>query len=352
MRPGEDSPPASMDGLTLVVRLAIRIVLLFMTSPSHHDLPGFSALPRKALPGAARAVRGGMPDILKSLAAVALLLTASACSTRSELGFATLMREVPPTQAAILPPPGGPSVVAVLQRTYQNGISQEIALSTASATTGQNAFYVSLRNDPVTRSEIEDVLTIRPITQEMVQAEMEERLPGINMQTSLIYVQNKYGPFGFATGRSAAGDLCLYAWQQIEPNEPAVLAEGGIISMRLRLCDADATTEQLLRIMYGYTISAFFSSGNWNPYGSPPPPPAHLGQIDAPIYPPIASTARPATVVRQRVLRVEETPVVRPVPGRVIDKDTVPAPISAPVPAGPSEPLENYPVVPPPPAGQ
>lgn len=130
------------------------------------------------------------------------------------------MSEVPPTKAVILPPPGGPSVVAVLERKYQNGVSQEIALSTASATPGQNAFHVSMVNDFETLSELDDTLRVRRVSPEVVQNEMEERLAGVAMRISLFYAQNKFGPFGFATGRSSAGDLCLYAWQQIEPRSP------------------------------------------------------------------------------------------------------------------------------------
>ena len=116
-------------------------------------------------------------------------------------------------------PPGGPCVVAVLQRTYQNGISQEIALSTASLTAGQNAFYVSLLNNTASNFEIPETLPRPPLTPGPDPGEMEERIR-VDMRTSLVYVQNKFGPFGFATGRSATGDLCLYAWQQIEPTEP------------------------------------------------------------------------------------------------------------------------------------
>lgn len=223
--------------------------------------------------------------MLKGLFVFGLVLAAAGCSTRSDLGFMSLLNEVPATQAIIVPPPGGPAVVAVLQRRYQNGVTQEIALATASSAPGQNAVYVSLVNEPERVSEIDDTLRIRRLTQESVQAEMEERLPGIDMRTSLLYAQNKYGPFGFATGRSATGDLCLYAWQQIEPTEPVLLMPQGAISIRLRLCDADATEAQLLRTMYAFTISAYLTASSWNPYGSAPPAPAYLGQLDAPVNP-------------------------------------------------------------------
>jgi len=287
-------------------------------------------------------------------ALLAIPLLAAACTTRSELSFATLMTEVPATRAIVVPPPGGPSIVAVLERKYQNGISQEIALSTASLTPGQNAFYVSLASGSSPPSEIDDVLTIPGLglMQERVQKEMEERLPGIEMQTSLVYVQNKYGPFGFATGRSASGDVCLYAWQRIEPNEPAILVPGGVISIRLRLCDADATQEQLLRSMYGFTIAAYYLSGSWNPYGSPPPVPEQLGQVDAPIYPlGMSSTPGPALVRERRTLRNAS-----PAPAsRLIDKDTVrpSAPVPSPAPQEPAaSPQTGYPTVPPPTTSQ
>ncbi|MGO4388981.1 cellulose biosynthesis protein BcsN [Microvirga sp. 2YAF29] len=287
-------------------------------------------------------------SLSRALRALAILpvLVAGACTTRSDIGFATLMNEVPATQAIIVPPPGGPSIVAVLQRNYQNGVTQEIALSTASMTPGQNAFYVSLSTGRRGLSEIDDVLSLpTSITQDRIAGEMEERLPGIEMQTSLVYVQNRYGPFGFATGRSANGDTCLYAWQRIEPNEPAIFIPGGVISVRLRLCDAAATQQQLLRSMYAFTISAYYMSNFWNPYGSPPSPPAQLGQLDAPLYPLGIGTAEPPAVVRQRV-RVE-----RPA-SRLIDKDTV-APRRAPAaPEVPEGPTSGYPVVPPPATGQ
>ncbi|WP_243369541.1 cellulose biosynthesis protein BcsN [Microvirga solisilvae] len=301
-------------------------------------------------PGARRASKVKLSKAART-AVLALPLLASACTTRSELGYATLANEVPATRAIIVPPPGGPSIVAVLQRNFQNGVSQEIALSTASLTPGQNAFYVSLATGSTPQSEIDDVLSLPPLAQDRLQKEMDERLPGIEMLTSLVYVQNKYGPFGFATGRSASGDVCLYAWQRIEPNEPAVFVPGGTISVRLRLCDAAATQEQLLRSMYGFTISAYYMSGSWNPYGSPPPVPAQLGAIDAPIYPLGMNGTAGTSVVRERRIRVESTPA-----SGLVDKDTVlpssPRP-AAPAPQAPAaSPETGYPVVPPPSTSQ
>ncbi|WP_201831174.1 cellulose biosynthesis protein BcsN [Microvirga zambiensis] len=306
----------------------------------------FGAKPSDAFAGSARP--SGLRMAVDAVLATTVLATLSACAGRSDLGFATLMSEVPATRAIIVPPPGGPSVVAVLQRTYQDGISQEIALSTASLTTGQNAFYVSMLNNTQTNPEQAETLSLPSLSQDRLLSEMEDRIPGVEMQTSLVYVQNKFGPFGFATGRSSSGDLCLYAWQRIEPNEPAVFLPGGAVSVRLRLCDADATVEQLLRVFYGFTIAAYYRQESWNPYGEPPPPPAQLGETNAPMYP--LGLGSDTTVVRRRTISGETRRAAPAAPRRMIDKDTsTPAITTQPLPPPPTAPESGYPVVPPPP---
>ncbi|EIM27126.1 hypothetical protein MicloDRAFT_00036800 [Microvirga lotononidis] len=304
-------------------------------------------------PGSIRPLLVGARKALSCVAAGAVLMAASACAGRSDLGYASLMSEVPATRAIVIPPPGGPSVVAVLQQQYQDGLSQEIALSTASRTTGQNAFYVSLLNNTAGNMEVPNSLSLPSMTPDRLQREMEERMPGVEMETSLVYVQNRFGPFGFATGRSSTGDLCLYAWQQIEPGEPAIFVPGGAISVRLRLCDADANVDQLLRVFYGYTIAAYYRQESWNPYGDPPSPPQHLGEKDAPMYPlGLGGSEGKATVVRRRTIteRMQPvTPSVR-VPRRTIDKDTVAPAVPSPAAQPEAAPTSGYPVVPPPPA--
>lgn len=122
----------------------------------------------------------------------------------------------------------------------------------------------------------------------------------------------------------------------------------GAVSLRLRLCDADATEAQLLRTMYAFTVSAYFMSGSWNPYGSAPPPLTYLGQLDAPLNPLaigdglVGSRSRMMTTAPRLPLRGSAAPI------GVIDKDTVPAE-PLPPPEIPAAPLSGFPVVPPPP---
>jgi hypothetical protein len=284
-------------------------------------------------------------NTLRHLAVATALLSVGACSTRSEFGYATLMNEVPATKAIIVPPPGGPAIVAVLQRNYKNGISQEISLATASSANGQNTIYVSMMNDPTALTETDDILSIPALRPDRLQAEMDERFPGIDMTPSVVYVQNRYGPFGFGTGRSASGDTCLYAWQRIEPTEAAIIATSGVISIRMRLCDADASDQQLLRSMYGFTISSYFMSKDWNPYGRPPSPPAHLGEPDAPLYPHSLMESGSTTSSSSATRTIVRT-VSRPV--RTVDKDTVLPAAAAPAPVS-NVPENGFPIVPPPP---
>lgn len=280
--------------------------------------------------------KGAEDRLLKAVRVVAIaasLLTAAGCATNysnTELAYTNVAGEVPVSKSAILPPPGGPAIIAVLQKTYKNGIAQEIALSTPARTMGQNGFYISLINDAEVNSEADNLIKTPSLMPDALQMEMEERIPETVMETTTVFAQNKYGPFGFATGRSPQGDLCLYAWQQIEPDRPSLFVAGGIVSVRLRLCSATATTEQLLQTMYHYTIVAYIPTAGWDPFGTPPATPERLGKIDAPIYPLGLEGAA-------KLGSPEPRTVIRYVP--VAGADQAPA-------ARKIEPLAGYPAVP------
>lgn len=198
------------------------------------------------------------------IAAVGLLTVTAACATNPERALTTTTSEVAVSQAAIALPSGQPNVIAVLERRYRNGVTQEIALSTSSSVPGQNTFYVNAIFDPAMQSENEDLLKARTSTLERATAEMDMRLPGIDMRPSSRTGSNRYGPFAFATGRSDKGDLCLYAWQDIKREKPYFFKANGVTSVRLRVCDANASEKQLLRAMEAYTIRSDFLPGGWS----------------------------------------------------------------------------------------
>ena len=218
-----------------------------------------------------------------ALAAVAVL---SGCAGNL-MPYTASVRNLMPEEAVVMPPPGGPAMISVLEHQYSNAIEQRILLETQAKTAGQNyinAIFFGTRNySPMNRNAMSYSL----LTDTRIDEEMREELPGVAMTQSPYYVQNNYGPFGYAFGRGRGNDLCMYGWQQIRPGRDglAALANNATIQIRVRFCEAGATEDDLLGIMYGYTINAAVEAYGWNPYGELASPPALLGEKGAPSYP-------------------------------------------------------------------
>lgn len=81
------------------------------------------------------------------------------------------------------------------------------------------------------------------------------------------YLQNGYGAFSYAAGKGRGIDTCLYGWQDIRSPESMRqdFRNLGRIKVRLRLCQSGASVEQLLTVMYNYTITGTYASQSWNP---------------------------------------------------------------------------------------
>jgi len=234
------------------------------------------------------------------------------------------------------PSPGGPAITAVLEQRFANASQQDILLSTSARTPGQNMLRVQMFG-PVDASQAgQGRLRDGYLPIGDVGSEMRQLLPGIRMQRSPYYVQNKYGPFGYAVGRGASGDTCLYGWQRITStgSTQTLIGNKGSIQVRLRLCDQNASEQHLLDVMYGYTISSAFRTRNWNPYGDAPAPSEAIGKPGQPIYPlgvtqfgtvtaPQAPAKPARRIARQRVM-AEQTPATPELPQPV--GPTVPPP--------------------------
>lgn len=228
-----------------------------------------------------RALRGIL------LVATGLPLVLAGCANPPPITNSTGTSIVSSETAFAYPAPGGPSVTTVLERRFANATEQDILLSTSARTPGQNMLKVQMFG-PVDASLAGDSKLrdgYLPIGD--VGSEMRQVLPGIRMQRSPFYVQNKYGPFGYAVGRSASGDTCLYGWQRITStgSTQTLIGNKGSVQVRLRLCDQNAPEQHLLDVMYGYTISSSFKTRNWNPYGNAPAPDEAIGKSGHPIYP-------------------------------------------------------------------
>lgn len=250
-----------------------------------------------------------------------------------------LVKTQPAEQAMVMPPPAGPAIVNIVERRFNNAVSQDIHLATSASTPGQNLFKIQLIGMESAIRHGDNSLGASSITDAKISAEMRAALPRTRMVKSQFYVQNNYGPFGYAFGRGAGTDLCLYAWQQIRSDKGTIspLANYGVIQLRLRLCEAGATETRLLSTMYNFTITAAVDDLGWNPYGNPRGLNPDIGSNGAPIYPrPTASEPIVQTLPPRRA----DVPVRR-TPARPARQ------ISPPVtPVYPAEPDIRRPIVP------
>ncbi|MCO5734161.1 cellulose biosynthesis protein BcsN [Rhizobium sp. SSA_523] len=201
----------------------------------------------------------------------------------------TVTRPVTPSlvadeQALALPPPGGPAVVGVVERPRGNGVEQVISLATTARVTGQNFLKIEFFGADVSRGP---TASFRTVQERAILREAAAAIPGVRLARRSTFLQNSYGPFAYAAGRSGLGDTCIYAWQQIRASatQGAIGRNFGMIQVRWRLCDSFASEEQLLSAVYGYTITGSFEGQAWNPFGEPNPVDPRLGRTGYPIYP-------------------------------------------------------------------
>ncbi len=225
-------------------------------------------------------------------------------------------RELPPTDSFARLWPGGPATVSVIEKRYRDATVRQTILSTDSQVSGQNFITVTLygQSDYVT---VEDnALGRDSIQPSQIAREFQWYMLGVPMRTSNLYAQNKYGPFGFATGVARSGDRCIYAWQLLSRSR---FLENGQVGIRLRVCDRNATDQELLNLMYRFDIVGYLPSRFWNPYGKPPAVSADLGAMSAPIEPELPVTARaPVRAAPPRRVVVREPPPVRPIEGPIV----------------------------------
>ena len=277
----------------------------------------------------------------KTISVVAVAAMIAGCTSTGGVRQPVGPDSVEPEKALVLPPPGGPSIVSVVEQKRGNGVEQTISLFTSSSVQGQNFLKVQFLGASGANPGAGNA-SYRMIREGDIAREMARSVPGVPMATSATFLQNSYGPFGYASGSSRAGDTCIYAWQQIRSSRSAhtQARNFGMIQIRLRLCDARATERQLLGIVYGYTVTGTFDGDIWNPYGAPPPANPAFGQTGAPIYPdeggyrpatmPIGYEPAPAPVRQSRAVSVRRVQA-QPAPA---------APVLQP-PVGPRVPLPN-----------
>ncbi len=194
---------------------------------------------------------------------------------------------LPPEEALIFPPPGGPEVISVINRTYSNAVEQQVILRSDARTPGQNYLKIELYGPQRAEDTGKDGLSSSSLRASSISREIRTAFPGAHLATSAEYLQNAYGAFSYASGRGAGDDTCIYGWQLIR--SPESMRQGfknlGRINVTLRLCQSGVTVHDLLTVMYNYTITGSYDAENWNPYGTAQAPPEGLGRSGNPIYP-------------------------------------------------------------------
>lgn len=263
-------------------------------------------------------------------------LVLSGCA-QAPVGSLSDTQMVSAEKAFAYPGPGGPAITGVIERHYANALQQEIALSTSAHSPGQNMLRIQLFGPVDRKAAGQTELRAGFLPPSNIGAEMRQLFPGVRMSRSPYYVQNRYGPFGYAVGRTSSGDTCLYAWQRLTStgSTQTLIGNKGSVQIRLRLCDQAMPEERLLQTMYDFTISSYFRSSGWNPYGEVNSPDASLGKSGAPVYPVRSETFAPVTT------SVRQSPAVE----RVVRLRNV-----APAPQQPAvQPEPTGPIVPPPP---
>jgi hypothetical protein len=173
----------------------------------------------------------------------------------------------------------------VIERRYGNAVEQDVYLHNSAFTPGQN-FIRAVLYGPMGAGLNQKRASYVAVRAADMMVEARRAIPAVRLTQSPYFLQNNYGPFGYAFGHGRGDDACLYAWQQIRPPEGrrSPLRDYGTIQVRIRYCKAGARESELLALVYGYTISGTFGAPDWNPYGAPPAVEAALGRTGSPIH--------------------------------------------------------------------
>lgn len=229
----------------------------------------------------------------------------SACTATKSAATFSAPRTIDASQAMIMPAPGGPTVITLIEERFRDGVEQKVILGTDATNSGQNYLSIRLYGPMERETQGTKKLGYKSVTAVALTNEVMRAVPGVPMKTSSLFLRNSYGPFGYAFGQTQGGDSCIYGWQQLRSsnNERQNFRNAGAIQIRLRLCENGASEKQLLGVMYGYTVTGSFASDQWNPFGKPKDVASTLGAGGDPIYPEDSELAQPATVVTTKPVR-------------------------------------------------
>ncbi len=252
-------------------------------------------------------------------------------------------RQVSVDQAFVSLGPSAPPVLSIVEQPYENATRQTVRLATRGNTRGENTLRVDvigIKNPGISRDA---TLPDAPLEAAQLSSEAEDALPGVPLRTSLTYLQNRSGPFGYAVGKSAQGDECIYAWQRVATpdRDLSVVNSRNTLSVRLRLCEPHTSEAALVATMMGLNVNVGLSGGAWT--REPKQLSPQVGSPGAIVAPPEVLAAvspvaeQPAHPPRRHVVRsskrdVVALPIVAPSQNLPpSDSVIVPAPAASPI---------------------
>lgn len=170
----------------------------------------------------------------------------------------SLAAAVPVDRALAALPREAGAVVSVVERRDPDRLRQTITLAADPTAHGDDRIEVDSRRRTAGPAPRIDAATI--------DAELAEALPGVAMTVSSRVPVTAAGPIGVATGRTADGLACLYAWSETETRTTGTTRPIGFglalvdddrrdLSVRVRLCRRGVAEERLIAWAEGLRLS-------------------------------------------------------------------------------------------------
>lgn len=279
----------------------------------------------------------------KRVAGLLLLILAAGlagCTATKSASAISAPRTIEASQAMIMPAPGGPSVISLIEERFSDGVEQKVILGTDATNEGQNYLSIRMYGPMERETQGQKKLGYRALTSAALSGEVYRAMPGVPMKISGLFLRNTYGPIGYAFGHSKAGDSCIFGWQQLRSSdaERSGYRNVGAIQIRLRLCENGASEKELLSVMYGYTVTGSFLSDQWNPFGRAKDAGSTVGVNGEPIYPNDSELAEPPKVVTVQPVRhrpaVAKRQTEESVVEETVDEENAKRIVDVPAPSG------------------
>lgn len=201
-------------------------------------------------------------SIVRSIALATILVTLAGCAHEEDGGAASLEALAPaatatrasrPRALVTLPAEIG-RMIAIHDRTFADGVRQEINLDGGGAGLPRNTLIVLARTS--SQPTLDDVVPLAKPTEGEVRREISAAFPHVAMRVVERPSANAYGPYGLAIGRAAGGARCMFFWQWIEADRmPPDAAVKGPLSIRATLCRSGSSFDTIAAALDRLTVT-------------------------------------------------------------------------------------------------